>query len=186
MYFFPGCNFSKSNRPGIQPLKHYIFSLVLWRIKEKASLYLLSTVALVEKLPRPKPLLLQRFDGRLKLVASRGRRINLMGGLRSQQAVWTLRLALEGIISVFLGSVGWKTDTNWTVCRIYTHTNVEDGICYWYYVRKGCSTKSKANPEDLGSSLCSREVFFCHIMSGWMCEVIFCAFFSPPNPFKPN
>lgn len=29
-YFFPGCNFSKSNHPGTQPLKYYIFSLVLW------------------------------------------------------------------------------------------------------------------------------------------------------------
>lgn len=79
---------------------------------KNASLYLLPTVAPVEKLPRPKPLLLQLFDGRLKLVASGGRRVNLLGGHCCQQAVRTLRLALEGIISVFLESVGCKADMN--------------------------------------------------------------------------
>ena len=66
-------------------------------------------VALVEKLPRRKPLLLQLFDGRLKLLASRSRRAHLLGGHCCQQAART-RLTLEGIISVFLGSVGWTAD----------------------------------------------------------------------------
>lgn len=95
---------------------------------KNASLYLLPTVAPVEKLPRPKPLLLQLFDGRLKLVASGGRRVNLLGGHCCQQAVRTLRLALEGIISVFLESVGCKADMNWAVWGIYSHTNVQGEI----------------------------------------------------------
>lgn len=80
--------------------------------KENASLYLLPTVAVIEKLPRPKPLLLQLSDGRLKLVACGGRRVKLLGGHCCQRAVRTLGLALEGIT---LGSVGWKADMNGTV-----------------------------------------------------------------------
>lgn len=127
LFFFPGCNFSKSNHAGTQPLKYYIFSLV--EKNKSAPLYLLPTVALLEKLPRPKPLLLQLFDGRLKLAASGGRRVSLLGGHCCQQAVRTLRLARGGIISVFLGSVGWKADMKWTVWGIYSHTNVQDEIC---------------------------------------------------------
>lgn len=125
--------------------------------KKNASLYLLPTVALVQERPRPKPLLLHLFDGGLKLVASRGRGVKLLGGRCCQQAVRTLRLALEGIVSVFLGSVGWKADMNLADWGIYSHTNVQDEICI----------DLSANLEDLGPSLCSHDAgLFCHGMNG--------------------
>lgn len=76
--------------------------------KEKAPLYLLPAVALLDTLLRTKPLLLQLFDGKLELAAPGGRRVNLLGGHGCQQAVGTLR----GVLSVFLGPVGWKADMN--------------------------------------------------------------------------
>lgn len=85
---------------------------------EKASLYLLYTVALLEKLLRPKPSLLQLFDGRLKLAASGGGRVNLLGGQRCQRA-------LGGVLSVFLESVGWKADMNRLGRGVYCRTNVD-------------------------------------------------------------
>lgn len=74
-------------------------------------------------------MLLHLVDGRLKLVASGGSGVNLLGGRRCQEAVRTLRLALEGIVSVFLGSVGRKADMNLADWGTYSHANMQDEIC---------------------------------------------------------
>lgn len=109
---------------------------------KKASLYLLSTVALVEKVLSPEPLLLQLFDGKLKLVASGGGWVDLLGGHCCQQAVGTLCLALQGIFSVFLGPVGWKADVNRIV--LYTVTV----MCRMRFVLVSCQEKLKQSNLD--------------------------------------
>lgn len=147
--------------------------------KKNASLYLLPTVALVQEGPRPKPLLLHLFDGRLKLVASGGRGVNLLGGRCWQQAVRTLRLALEGIVSVFLGSVDGKADMNLADWGTYSHASVQDEICI----------DLSANLEDLGPSLCSHDAGLLLSWYEWMslfvrwylCSLLTLKSFYPPK-----
>ncbi len=76
--------------------------------KPKYLLYLVSAMALVQKLPRLKSLLLQFLDGKLKLVASLGGLVVLLGVHPCHRAICTLHLPIpKTLLSL---PVAWRVE----------------------------------------------------------------------------
>lgn len=76
----------------------------------KIFLYLLSTVAMVQKLLRLQPLLLQFIDCKLKLVASIFGLVALQGAHHCRRSMSTLHLLVQNALFIFRRSVDWKAD----------------------------------------------------------------------------
>lgn len=77
---------------------------------QKSLLYLWSIMAWFQELLRLKSLLLQFLDGKLKLVASVGGLVALLGVPLCHKALGTLHLPVPKALLIFQRSVAWKAD----------------------------------------------------------------------------
>lgn len=70
----------------------------------------MSAMALVQKLSRLKPLLLQFLDSKLELVASLCRLVVLLGDHPSHQAVGALHLPVPNTLLILQWPVAWRSE----------------------------------------------------------------------------